>query len=475
MPRARASLRASGRRALAARAELRNNANGRTTQAMMATLRRFPAGFSWGAATSAHQVEGGNRANDWWRFEQQPGRIHGGDTSGDACRHFERFDQDFALAEADGHNTHRLSIEWSRIEPEKGRIDDAAISHYHDVFAALRRRRLTPIVTLHHFTNPQWIADRGGWENRETIDHFCEYVRRCAREFGGEVDWWCTINEPEVLAFRAYSEGVWPPGKRDDSTALEVMANLIEAHARAARVLREEDRVDADGDGHATRIGFAKHYVQLEPARAWFPLDALRAHFENAVFNDALIEAPSSGTIALSIPGARAVSRRVEGLRGSCDWFGLNYYTRWKVKMFAPEPHVARAHAPLTDLGWEVWPRGFEEALVRVSRARLPVLVTEHGFADAADALRPRALVESLIHLGRAIDRGAQVLGYLHWSLMDNFEWADGYRGRFGLYRVDFTNPDRPRTRTRSAELFARIARANAIGSDVVAEAGLAL
>jgi beta-glucosidase len=435
---------------------------------------RFPAGFRWGAATSAHQVEGGNRANDWWRFEQQPGHVHGAERSGDACLHYQKFDEDFARAAADHHNAHRLSFEWSRLEPERGRFDPAAVAHYHEVLASLARHGLLPIVTLHHFTHPLWIADRGGWENRETIDRFCDFVRFCGREYGGEVDWWCTINEPEVLAFRAYSEGIWPPGKRDDSAALAVMANLLEAHGRASRVLRDTDRTDADGDGHATRIGFAKHLVQLEPARPWFPLDTVRAAFENSVFNDAVIYA-LTGEIALAIPGAHAVRRLVPDLVGSSDWFGLNYYTRWKVKMFAPDPHVTRPGAQLTDLGWEIWPRGLEEALVKVGHVRLPVLITEHGFADATDRFRPRALVDSLFHVRRAIARGVDVRGYLHWSLLDNFEWADGFRPRFGLYRVDFTEPDRPRTRTHSAGLLAEIARANAIPAGAMAEAGLAL
>ncbi len=442
---------------------------------MSAVLRRFPDSFLWGAATSAHQVEGGNRANDWWRFEQMPGKIHAGDVSGDACRHYQRFDEDFALAAADGHNLHRLSIEWSRIEPERGRIDSEAIAHYHAVFASLARNALKPVVTLHHFTNPLWIADKGGWENSETIQCFCEFVKRCAHEYGGEVDWWCTINEPEVYAFRSYSEGVWPPAKHDESAALCVMANLLEAHGRAYRILHEEDRHDADGDGHAAWVGFAKHHPQLEPARPWFPLDVLRAYFENAVFNDAVEQAVVTGDIRLGIPGARSVKRHVPALEDSLDWFGLNYYTRWMVKMFAPDPHVTRPGAPRTDLGWEIWPRGLEEALVRVARLGKPVLVTENGFADATDTFRPRALVASLLHLGRALDRGANVIGYTHWSLMDNFEWADGYKGCFGLYRVDFSDPALPRTRTRSADLYARIAKANAITSDLVAEAGVAL
>ena len=441
---------------------------------MTSIFRPFPTGFLWGAATSAHQVEGGNCWNDWWRFEQQPGTIHGGDASGDACLHFDRFDEDFALASSDGHNAHRLSIEWSRIEPKRGQIDAAAVDHYHRVFASLAHRRLLPVVTLHHFTNPVWIADQGGWENRETIDRFGEFVAFCAREYGGEVDWWCTVNEPEVLGFRAYSQGVWPPARRDDHAALVVMANLLEAHARASVALRSVDKTDADGDGHATRIGFAKHFIKLQPARLWFPADIFQAYFEDEVFNEAILNA-LSGEISLSIPGVRSVKRKVPELRGSSDWFGLNYYTRWMVKAFVPDPHVARARGAVTDLGWEIWPPGIEEALMRVSRAGLPVVITEHGFADAADRFRPRALVESLMHVSRAIERGVDVRGYLHWSLMDNFEWADGYRGRFGLYRIDFSDPQRPRIRTRSAEHFSAIARANAITNDVVAAVGIAL
>ena len=442
---------------------------------MSAPDRTFPPGFLWGAATSAHQVEGGNRFNDWWRFEQQPGKIAHGDVSGEACRQWELFDQDFALAAADGHRMHRLSIEWSRIEPEHGRTDRAAVDHYHAVFASLKRHRLLPLVTLHHFTNPLWIADHGGWESRDTVDRFADFVRFCAREYGGEVDWWCTVNEPEVYAFRGWSEGVWPPGKRDDSAALTVMAHQLEAHGRAYRILHEEDRADADGDGRAAVVGFAKHHPQLEPLHAWSPLDRLRAHFENAVFNDAVEEAAATGDVNLSIPGARGVRRHVADLKGSLDYFGLNYYTRWMVRALGGDPHVARRGAEHTDLQWEIYPRGLEEAAVRVARLGAPVLITEHGFADAADRFRPRALIESLRHLGRALDRGAKVIGYLHWSLIDNFEWSDGFAPRFGLYAVDRADPALPRRRTRSAELYARVVKANAITPEVAAEAGAAL
>jgi len=439
---------------------------------MSRILTRFPQGFHWGAATSAHQVEGGNRWNDWWRFEQQPGAIRGGAVSGDACRHWGRFDEDFARARGYGHTLHRLSLEWSRIEPDRGRFDPMAIAHYHEVFASLRRHGLTPLVTLHHFTNPLWIADAGGWESRSTLDRFDGFVRFCAREFGGQVDWWCTVNEPEVGAFRAYSEGVWPPGRRDDGRALAVMANLLEAHGRAYRILHDEDRADADGDGRAAVVGFAKHLPQLVPDRPWFIPDLVRAGVEDRVFNTAVLRAAVTGDIAFSIPGVAAVHRHVPELERSLDYLGLNYYTRWRVRSFARVPRVARRGAPLNDLGWEVWPAGLAAAARRAAVARAPVLVTEHGLADATDALRPRALVESLLGLRRAIEAGTPVIGYVHWSLMDNFEWTEGYEGRFGLERVDFDDPARPRTPRRSAGILARIARANAIEEDLVREVG---
>ncbi len=435
----------------------------------------FPDGFLWGAATSAHQVEGGNTRNDWWRFEQLPGKIAHGDRSGEACRHYERFDQDFALAQADGHNAHRLSFEWSRLEPERGRFAESEVRHYHDVLASLRRRNLVPIVTLHHFTNPLWIADQGGWENPRTMADFEAFARFCGREFGAEVDWWVTVNEPEVLAFRAYSEGLWPPQERDDSAALAAMANLLEAHGRAYRALHEEDRGDADGDGAAVRAGFAKNYVILRGDRWWFPLDPLRAWLEGAVFNGAVLRAAMDGEIRLAIPGARGVRRRPPGLARSLDFLGLNYYTRWRVRHLAREAHVARRGVPVNDLGWEIHPAGMEWCVTHAARHGVPLLITENGFADETDRFRPRALVEHLLHLRRAIASGARVLGYLHWSLMDNFEWADGYRARFGLYRVDFDHPERPRHRTRSAEVYSRICRANAVTGEVLAEAGMAL
>lgn len=435
-------------------------------------IARFPERFMWGAATSAHQVEGGNDRNDWWPFEQRPGAISDGSRSADACRHWERFDEDFALAEAEHHNAHRLSIEWSRIEPEQGTIDQTAVRHYHEVFESLRRRRLEPLVTLHHFTNPLWIAESGGWDNRATVDRFADFVRFCAKEYGAQVDWWCTINEPEVFALRGWSEGIWPPGIQDDSRALAVIANQLEAHARAYAMLKEEDTIDADGDGAATMVGFAKHYTVLQPRSVWNPLDRIRAHFSKGVFNRAILQAPATGRIELFLPGAQRIRREVAGLRGSLDWMGINYYTRWLIRGTKVPFYVAPEGATTNDLGWEIFPEGIREALGAAASFGVPLLITENGVADAADTRRPRAIVETLWHVARAIENGLDVRGYFHWSLMDNFEWADGFKGRFGLHAIDFSDPDLKRKSTRSARLYAEIARANGVSKELARSVG---
>jgi beta-glucosidase len=410
--------------------------------------------FLWGAGTSSHQVEGGNDKNDWWDWEMLPGKILGGDRSGAACLSWERYEEDLDLLRSFGLDAYRLSIEWSRIEPEAGRYDEAAIDHYRRVLLACRSRGITPMVTLHHFTNPRWFAALGGWEEPKNLPHFTRYARLMGERYGDLVDLWVTINEPEVLAFHGYDEGAWPPGVKDRSRTLVVIANLLEAHALASAGLRETDKVDADGDGKAALIGVAKHWVILEPLRAWMPLEHLSAYIQHQVFNVAVVRALRGDPIDLSIPGAHPVRRRVDALRGSSDFLGVNYYTRWMVSIGGKEPRVARPGSAVSDLGWEVYPEGLERALHACASFGLPLYVTENGIADAADRLRPAFIRDSLAAMDRARAKGADVRGYFHWSLLDNFEWNDGYQGRFGLSAVDFEKADRPRTPRTSARVL---------------------
>lgn len=410
--------------------------------------------FLWGVAVSAHQTEGGNERNDWWAWEQLPGKIRGGARSASACLSWDRFEEDLDLAAALALNSYRLSLEWSRVEPEPGRYDDSALAHYRAVLEGCRARSLAPMVTLHHFTNPRWFAALGGWEERTNLPHFERFARLAGERFGDLVDHWITVNEPEVYGFYGYVSGIWPPGVTDRSRALRVIANMLEAHALAARALRESDRADADQDGRAAWIGAAKHWVLLDPRRSWWPLDRLAASLQHQVFNVAVVRALAGGPIDLSIPGARSIRRDGDVMRGSSDFLGVNYYTRWLVTLTGKDPRSPKPGAPVNDLGWEIHPEGLERALTECSRFGLPLVVTENGIADAADRWRPDFIRRSLAALRRAVGAGLDVRGYFHWTLVDNFEWADGYDGRFGLYACDFDNPHASRVKRASADVL---------------------
>ena len=411
--------------------------------------------FLWGAGSSAYQVEGGNEWNDWWDWESTPGRIEDGSHSGPACLSWDRYEEDLDLVRGLGLNAYRLSIEWSRIEPIPGQYVEAALDRYRRMLLACRARGITPVVTLHHFTNPRWFAALGGWEDRRNLPHFQRFVRLAAEHYGDLVDYWITVNEPEVLAFWGYDAGIWPPGVKNRSRALTVIANLLEAHALASRALRESDRTDAYGDGRATVVGIAKHWAILEPRRSNSLLDRFAASVQRRAFNLAILRALTDGTIELKIPGARTVRRRVDALQGASDFVGVNYYTRWMVSLFGKKARVARDGAPMNDLGWEIYPEGLEQALTECASFGLPVMVTENGIADASDRRRPDFIRASLAALDRARAAGVDVRGYFHWSLLDNFEWSDGHRGRFGLYAVDFDRPEGPRIQRPSARAYA--------------------
>ena len=415
-----------------------------------------PDQFLWGAATSAHQIEGGNDKNDWWAWEAIPGKIADGSRSGAACLSWERWPEDLDLVRGLGLNSYRFSIEWSRVEPEAGRYDEAALGHYRAMLEGCRSRGITPVVTLHHFTNPAWFAALGGWEEPRNLPHFERYARLMGERYGDLVDYWVTVNEPEVLGFYAYDAGIFPPGVKDRSRALVVIANLLEAHGLAAHALKDSDRVDADGDGRAAWTGVAKHWVLLEPRSRWSPLDRFAAAAQHRVFNVAVARALAGGPIEFSIPGARPVRRRVEALQGASDFLGVNYYTRWMVALLGKEPRSARGGAPTNDLGWEIYPEGLERALHECAVFGLPILVTENGIADADDRWRPDFIRATIHALDRARAEGVDVRGYFHWSLMDNFEWVDGHLGRFGLYTANLEHPEEPRVKRPSAAVYAR-------------------
>lgn len=432
-------------------------------------LAHAPRGFFWGAASSAYQTEGGNDNDwtDWERGHYPDGRPHIADgkdarRATDAWNHWPA---DVAAARAMGTNMVRLGVEWSRLEPVEGTWDDEAAGRYRAMLAALRSSRpqsIEPLLTLWHFTLPHWLVARGGWEAPDAVEAFARYVGRAAAAFGDLVDWWCTLNEPNVYVAKGFLAADWPPGVRDPQRAAAVLATLLRAHARAAAVLRQRDRVDADGDGHATRIGLA-HNVRIFSAASLWPGDGLAAAIADTFYDDAIVDAVARGRIRLRLPGAVDLDEDAPALIGSFDYLGLNYYTREWVEGARPGGRAYRAaHPPgheQNDMGWEIYPEGLYRLLMRYRNRGWPLFVTENGTADASGDHRPAFLLRHVAAVDRALADGAPVIGYLVWSLTDNFEWSHGYRGRFGLFAVDFEAPSWPRRRpTPAASTFASVA-----------------
>ncbi|HHS97558.1 MAG TPA: glycoside hydrolase family 1 protein [Chloroflexi bacterium] len=422
----------------------------------------FPSDFKWGTATSSHQVEGENTNNDWWAWEQEEGRIKEGHRSGRACDWWQRAEEDFDRAAELGQNAHRLSVEWSRIEPREGYFDDAALDRYREILRGLRERDIEPMVTLHHFINPLWLAEMGGWENPRVVPLFERYVARVVEALGEFCTLWCTVNEPNVLAYLGYVLGVFPPGKQDFGAAMKVGRNLMRAHGAAYRRIHDLQP--------EAQVGFAHNIRVFDPANPRSPLDRWVARWQDRAYNETFLAAVTEGRWRLPLGFGFAWR-----LRNTLDWIGLNYYTRDVVafdrrmgkQLFGRNFHPEDAE--LLDGGYgEFYPEGMGRSLRRLSRLGLPIYITENGIPDADDDQRPRYIVTHLHQVWRVIQGCVPIMGYFHWTLVDNFEWAEGWTLRFGLIELDpETQERRPR---RSAYLYRDICKANAITPEIIDE-----
>lgn len=393
----------------------------------------FPPGFLWGAATSSYQVEGRNERSDWWSWEQQPGRIVGGDTSGEGADWWRgRAEEDFSRAAASGHNAHRLSLEWARLEPAPGRYDRAAFARYREILEAAKAASLAVSLTLQHFTVPQWLAARGGWTWAGVVERFSAYAARCVEAFSDVVDYWATLNEPTVLAQGGYLGTRWPPGSGSFAAYRAALVNMLRAHREGYRAIKAV-RAQA-------QVGLVLAMPRYEPKRAvWRDRAAARLH--DWVFNGNVLTALAD---ELLLPPLALRPRRLEGLSQSYDWLGLNYYGRYRVR-FAPlafgaafgrHEQTDSIRTATSDWG-EVHPEGLIHQLRRLAALGVPLYVTENGvFED-----RPGRQVEYLdAHLEasrRALDEGIDVRGYFWWTLVDNFEWAEGWGTPFGMFALD--------------------------------------
>ena len=395
----------------------------------------FPADFLWGSATAAHQVEGGCTNNDWWAWEHAPGTT-AVEPSGDAIDHFSRYDEDYALLAALGQNAHRISFEWSRIEPAPGEFSAAALDHYGRVLDSLARHGLTAFVTLHHFTVPMWFAERGGWLAPDAVEVFARFVARVAERLGDRIPYACTINEPQIVALMGYALGHFPPGVKDQEQAVQVNAVLMQSHRAAVAALRS----------CPAKVGVCLQLPLIEPLRPSDEGDVMVADLIRGFMVDAHLE-----------------DLRAGGDVG--DFVGLQYYFPMRVDASRPDfwaPPAAGAET--TQMGWEVLPAGFGQMLRRVADAGLPVVVTENGIATDDDSQRLRFLQSHLAELAGALRDGVDVRGYLHWSAFDNFEWAHGYAPTFGLVGIDRSDGLRRVVRP-SAVAYGEVARTGSLAA----------
>ena len=393
---------------------------------------RFPKKFLWGAGVSAHQVEGGNH-NQWTVWEQENAKSLAaqapyqyndlevwGDIaklsqnpnnyiSGSAAGHYKRYQEDLDLLKKLHLNTFRFSIEWSRIEPREGEWDEEALEHYRRYFEYLKQRDITPVVTLFHFTLPVWFADKGGFVKSKNTYYFKRFAGKIIEEYGPYMKWIITINEPTVYAAESYLTGHWPPAVSSKWQTWRVIENMIAAHKWISKYAHQKSR--------RFKVSMAHHISYVYPGdNAW--LSRLSSGIINQTTNHYVL---------------RRVAR-------SSDFIGINYYASRRVYGY-------RVHNPdlrFSDMGWDMQPGDLRYVLDEVwDQYKKPILITENGLADAGDKHRGWWLTQTIQAMHDAMSDGVDLLGYIHWSLLDNFEWRHGRWPRFGLVGVDYKTMDR--------------------------------
>lgn len=392
----------------------------------------FPKKFLWGAATSAHQVEGGTH-NQWsvWELENAKSRAAQAHydlseleswpqikaeassahnyVSGRAVDHYNLYETDFDLLKKLHMNAFRFSVEWSRIEPNEGAWNAEAIEHYKTYVKELKKRGIEPIVTLFHFTLPTWFAALGGFEKRRNVKYFVRFADKIVRELGIHVRFITTINEPEAYANESYKAGHWPPGQTSKKQMITVLNNLAYAHNKTATTIH--------GINRRYKVSIAKNSAYVYAG------------------DDALLSRKSAAVMQYF-----ADDYFLKKVVKNCDFLGVNYY-------FSDRVYGYRVHNPdekVSDMGWDLSPSNIQFALERLyEKYHLPIIVTENGLADAEDKDRKWWITQTLIAMQKAMDNGVELKGYLHWSLLDNFEWDKGFWPRFGLAEVNYETLER--------------------------------
>ncbi len=386
----------------------------------------FPKDFFWGSATSAYQVEGGN-LNDWsqweeknaeklahsakkywksWQRKKFPQMLYPDNyICGQACDHYHRYEEDFDWIKSLHQNAYRFSVEWSRVEPEEGKFNKRELEHYRQMVMALRDRGIEPFITLKHFANPLWLSKKGGITNSDYPRLFTRYVQKVVQELGEFCQYWITINEMMVILYNAYLGKKNWPGERGLIKAYKYFRMTVKAHNMAYECIKKECP--------RAQVGVAQLLNFWEPANKNSFLDRLTTgaarYFSNKKF--------------------------INAIKSKLDFIGVNYYFHHRLKF--PYQQV-KIEGKVSDLNWEIYPKGIYKVLQEVKKYNLPIYITENGLADAKDKYREVFIKDHLFWINKAIQEKIPVKGYFHWSLMDNFEWDKGFWPRFGLLEIDY-------------------------------------
>jgi len=404
-----------------------------------------------GVSTASTQIEGGfvnSNWNDWYA----KGRITDGTDPATGNDHWNKWQEDTALMETMGLQLYRFSVEWARLMPQPGTVDEDAVLRYRQELSALRQRNIRPLLTIHHFSNPMWFEQKGAFAKDENLQDYLDLVSLVVERFGDLCSDYITINEPNVYAVNSYCFGTWPPGETNVLKTLRVMENLAFCHIAAYNLIHEKRQAMGFED---TMVGCANHVRVFAPKNPKNPLHRLGAALTQWLFQDALTHAMTLGEFPLPLRNRQKVPKGQY-----TDFIGINYYSRSTVTGIGDG---VRENCPKNDLGWEIYPQGIVECGWRLMKLLpRPIWITENGTCDNDDRFRCRYLYD---HLKALAESGLPVERYYHWCFCDNFEWVEGNSAKFGLVSVD---PDtRARTVKHSGEFFSEIIRRGGVDQEL--------
>ena len=409
---------------------------------------KFPKDFLFGTATAEYQNSGATNCpnNNWAKFEDQKNRIKNNQKSNKSCDHYNRIDEDILLMKMIGINSYRFSIEWSLIEPEEGVFDENAIDHYANLINQLIKANIKPMITLHHLTNPLWFEKKNAFEVEENIFYFKRFSKKVFEKFSDKVSLWCTINEPALYVFCGYLINKFPPGKSNPKLAGRVLKNLLKAHIEIYKELKSLK------NGKESQIGIVHNYLQFEPNSNWNLIEKIASHYLSQITNQNVLKFFKTGIFSYYIP--LLVNEYFDFKKDfeennfrMTDFVGLNYYTnpllKFQLSLKEPLKTHARPNEIMCDMPYRLYPEGIYEAIKEVSTLNVPIYITENGMADKNDSFRKDYIKRYLYFVSKAIEDGFDVKGYYYWTLMDNFEWDEGFLIKFGLYDVNFNTKER--------------------------------